>query len=225
MRRVEFGAITGDWSDRPVALVACGPSLAGFDLDRLKGLCRVIAIKEMVFEMPWADEGFGLDLTWMSKARRQAELDVCTVPLVLAVPDEGLDMDLPAKRPGITFIERRRGETLSDDPKVIYSGGTSGFGALNLPFLRKAKDVFLFGYDYSTPGGRHHRDESRYPKSQDHGHWASWARKYGFVVEQIKAVGMRVTNVGLSSALTAFPKVSHETALEMLHQMNVEVAA
>jgi len=70
MRRVEFGSIKDDWSDRPVALVACGPSMAGFDLNRLRGLCRIIAVKEMIFAMPWADEGFGLDLGWMSPSRR-----------------------------------------------------------------------------------------------------------------------------------------------------------
>lgn len=226
MRGIEFGAITGDWSDRPVALVACGPSMAGFDLERLRGLCRVIAIKEMVFEMPWADEGFGLDLTWISKQRRQAAIDTCRVPLVLAIPvDEGLTIDAPASRPGITYVVRKRGEMMSEDPKLIYSGGTSGFGAMNLPYLRKARDVFLFGYDYSTPAGRHHWDESRYPNSQKHGHWVGWSRKYNFIVEQIRAAGMRVTNVGMESALTAFPKVSHETALEMLQDMNAEVAA
>lgn len=200
--------------------------MAGFDLERLHGLCRVIAVKEMIFEMPWADEGFGLDLSWMSKARRQRELDACHVPLVLAISYEnGGPLDLPASRPGITYVERKRGDQLSDDPGAIYSGGTSGFGALNLPYLRKARSVFLFGYDYATMNGVQHHDESRYPNAQKHGHWEAWARKFNLIAKQATAAGMFVTNVGLGSAIAAFPKVSHETALEMLQDMRAEVAA
>lgn len=218
MPPVKFGSIEGDWSDRPVALVATGPSLTGFDVNQLHGLCRVIAIKEMIFELPWADEGFGLDITWMSKARRQKELEACRMPLVLAVPDEGLTMDLPPERPGITYIERKRGEQLSTDPRSIYAGGTSGFGALNVAYLRGCKDVFLFGYDYRTDGSRHHHDNARYPNAQAHGHWPGWARKFDLIRKQISEAGMRVTVAGLESAITAFPKVSHETALEMLRK-------
>jgi hypothetical protein len=218
MPPVKFGSIEGDWSDRPVALVATGPSLAGFDLNRLKGLCRVIAIKEMIFDLPWADEGFGLDLTWMAKGRRQKELDACRIPLVLAVPNEGLAMDLPSERAGITFIERKRGEQLSDDRRYIYAGGTSGFGALNLPYLRGAKDWFLFGYDYATPGGKHHCDERRYPNAQNHGHWVAWARKYNLIADQIARAGIRVWNASPDSAITAFAKVSHDDAIDRLHR-------
>lgn len=218
MPPVKFGSIEGDWSDRPVALVATGPSLAGFDLCQLRGLCRVIAIKEMIFELPWADEGFGLDITWMSKLRRQKEIEACRMPLVLAVPDEGLTMDLPPERPGITFVERLRGEKLSDDRRHIYAGGTSGFGALNVAYLRRCRDVFLFGYDYRTDGAKHHHDNARYPTAQAHGHWPGWARKFDLIAKQAKDAGMKITVAGLTSSIAAFPKVSLETALEMLRQ-------
>jgi hypothetical protein len=217
--RIEFGRISGDWSDRPVIIVACGPSMAGFDLNRLRGLGHVLAIKEMVFDIPWADEGFSLDLGWISKARRQRDIEQSKMRIILALPtDENLHIDAPAPRPGLTFVERRRGDFLSSDPGIVHSGGNSGFGALTLPYQRHARDVFMFGYDYRTGNGRHHYDNSRYPLAQEHGHWRGWAKKFDLIRDQVAKAGMTITIAG-PSEITAFPKVSHDVAIEMLHRL------
>ena len=46
------------WDDKPVAVVAGGPSLVDFDFEQLRG-AHVLAVKGSMFDIPWADAGFG----------------------------------------------------------------------------------------------------------------------------------------------------------------------
>jgi len=42
---------------------------------------------------------------------------------------------------------------LSDDPGAICSGGSSGFGAVNLAWLKRSRRMILLGFDYDTEKG------------------------------------------------------------------------
>lgn len=218
----EFSSIARDWVGETVAIVAAGPSLADFDFTRLRGLCKVIAVKQIIFEMPWADLGFGLDIQWI--ARFKDRLAACATPLLLAVPkDEHLHAARPAVRPGLAYVERRRGDFLSDDPAAVLSGGNSGFGALSIPYLKGAGPFwFLFGFDYRTTGKLHHYSNERYPWAQKHGHWSAWARRFDNILPQIRRAGVNVINVCPDSAITAFPKVTHDAAMEHLYRLRSE---
>ena len=50
------------WNDRPIIIIGYGASLKDQDISRLKGLGYVIAVKGMMFDIDWADVGFGIDL-------------------------------------------------------------------------------------------------------------------------------------------------------------------
>lgn len=217
MRLPDFRRIEGDWSDRPIAIVGGGPSLAGFDLERLRGKCRVIAVNEIMMDMPWADLGFSLDITWVW--RRHVEIEKRTNPVLFAMPDDGkLGYQFP-EAAHITYIKRQRSDVLSADPVIISSGGTSGFGAFNVSWLLKGRDIFLFGFDYGTNQGQHHYDDRKYAWYQKHDHWAGWARKFEQTLPQLRSTGTRVTNVGLTSAITAFPKVSLDDGVAMIEEL------
>jgi hypothetical protein len=204
------------WDDRPLAIVGAGPSIQGLDLTRIRDTgCRVLAVKQTVLDMPWADCGFGLHVQWPRDYKR--ELEASPVPLILALPlDEERTFHLD--RPDVTYVRRGRDAGFSLDPESINSGGNSGYGAINLAVLKKARDVVLFGYDYDTLDGHHHYDGERYRhyNTGNAGYWVPWARLLDANVDYLTKIGMKVLNASLRSRLKAFPKLSHDDALAYL---------
>lgn len=191
--------------------------MAGFDVARLKGDWHVLTVKEMVFDLPFADCGFGLDLGWMK--RRQKDFAGLSVPVVLAIPnDSSLPMVLPDEAPHITFIEQCRGETFSDDPAVLHAGGNSGFAAINLAYLLKARLVVLFGFDYAKKDGLHHYENARYTGNNSHNYWPGWGRKFASALPQIERAGMTVLNASPESSVDVFEKITQDEGLALLRR-------
>lgn len=209
---LEFGAVGPPWwDDRPVAVVGAGPSLKGFNFDRLRGPWHVLAVNQKVWDLPFACAGFSLDLPWM---QHQAEpLGTLTVPLWLAVPETE---HVPSIA-GATYLRRIRvSNRLSTDPTRIESGGTSGFGAFNFAVLKRAKKIVLFGFDYSDQGVGHDKPE-QYPwhkKFQNVSLWPRWATNFRDTVPQLG--GVTVLNASPVSSIDAFPKCEIEEAMRAL---------
>jgi hypothetical protein len=188
------------WDDRPVAVVAGGPSLRGFDFERLRG-AHVLAVNGEIFNIPWADAAFGLDMPrfveWRERLTDQRSR------IYWAVPEDQLDGPPPSKN--ITFLRRLQGEALSENPsEIIYSGGTSGFGALGCGALqvclhKRAKRIVLFGYDYDDDG--RHNDKRR-------ASWEAWARHFEVYVPLLTARGISVMNACPTSAIRCFQRVT-----------------
>lgn len=194
-------------------MVGTGPSLYGFDFGRLRGPWRVLAVKQAYHDLPFAEACFGLDLPWMRHhADELAEL-AARMPLYLTVPDQEIDIRPVA---GAVFLKRTgRCDRFSDDLGTIEAGGNSGFGALNFAYLKRAKKIVLFGYDY---GGSHYC-EDRYvtrPKDQNARYLPSWATNYRRVIEQLTDCGTTVINASPRSAVDAFTKCTIDEGLEHL---------
>lgn len=211
--RPEFARIgSADWGDRPVAIIGTGGSMKGFDFDRLGG-CRVLAVKEAWRDLPSADAIFGLDIPWMNWAARELAALSKRADVVLAVPDQDLALT-PIEGP-LWLKRTSKCDALSDDPTTIESGGNSGFGAFNFAYLKGAKQIVLFGFDY---GGGHYC-EDRYvtrPPNQNARYMAGWARNFDATRAQLDRAGVSVLNASPSSLVDAFPKVSHDEALQHL---------
>jgi len=216
---VEFGRVEPvDWGDRPAIIVGTGPSLAGFDHDRLRGLGNVLAVKEAVWDLPFADACFGLDLPWM---RRQGDrlIDVAArMQLYLAIPPVGLP---PGHRPipgAIHLVRRRTCNQFSEDPAEVESGGNSGFGAVNVALLKGARTIVLFGFDY-THG---HYCPDRYAHQRpDHNarYWPRWGDNFRITLPQLAGMGASVLNASPGSTVDAFPKVTIDEAVEHLRRL------
>ena len=206
--------IPRDWGDRPVAIVGGGPSLRGFDFDRLRGRFTVLAVNASMFDIPFADAGFSID----RKAMREwwARLRQLRYPQYYAVPD----FDLP----GITippttqmhFLLRRPGNVFDRRPGCISAGGTSGFGALHLAYHRGARKIILLGFDYGGRGGNWHHNEQHYGfrQTQDAKNWAQWARNFDHAAAVLCKSGVEVINASPESAITVFPRITVEEALK-----------
>lgn len=194
------------WDDRPLFVVGGGPSLRGYDLSRLRERGRVLGINDSAFLVP-SDAAFSIDRTWLQ--RREAR--------ILAFPGEvwvGLgepeteNLRLPAK---VNYLRRVQGSGLSTDPREVVNGLNSGYSALNLAVHKRARTIYLLGYDLTpTPAGDTHW-HGGYP--WNHGtaikYYERWARRFDAVPACLPA-GTVVYNANPRSAVTAFPFTTYE---------------
>jgi hypothetical protein len=174
------------WDDKPVAVIGGGSSLIDFDFEKLRG-AHVLAVKGTIFDIPWADAVFGLDFNGC-----RDKLAAVQSRIYWAVREDQPDPP-PAKN--ITFLKRIDGQDLSDDPGVIYSGGTSGFGALQVCIHKRAKQIVLFGFDYD---GNSSVDKK----------WEHWAAHFSIYVPYLNQHGIQVVNACPASAIRCFQKVA-----------------
>lgn len=200
------------WDDNPLAIVGTGPSLKGFDLGRfdIAGV-RVLAVKEAIWDLPFAECVFSLDRPWIN--RQADKLRAIATPKVFAVePEHGPCAEIE----GALYILRSRFAGLSDDLAVIQSGGNSGFGAFNYAYLKRAKRIALFGFDYLAGG--HYCQERYHWQTPDHNerYWRNWGDNFNDCKTQLKRAGVAVMNASPSSTVSAFQKCSIEDGLAWL---------
>lgn len=181
--------------------------MTGLDLNRLRGLGRILAVKESVWDLPFADACFGLDVPWME--RRQSELSQLAIPLYLAVPP---------KRPfpilaNATYYTRIFSNRLSDNPAEISCGRNSGFGALGLAKHKHARQIVLFGFDY-RPNSYYCPERYTHKKPETGDHWPSWAKIIDGIADQL--AGIEVINASPNSTIRAFKKIGTEEAIQRL---------
>ena len=205
------------WDDKPVLIVGTGPSLKDFDHARLQGMGYVLAVKQAWRNLPFADAVCGIDIPWMGWESENLTALAKIKPVYLAVPDQKIKGE---RVPDATYLIRSRAGTgLSNNPAVIESGGNSGFGALNIAWLKRAKKIALFGYDYS---GVHHTPEHyaarNRPADANDRYLVRWAKNYDAVTRQAQVAGVTILNACPGSNVTAFPKVTHDEAFELIRQ-------
>jgi hypothetical protein len=200
------------WSDRPVLIVGTGGSLKGFDFKMLDGLGYILAVKEAVWDLPFADLCFGLDLNWIE--RRKEDFKKLTMPIYLAAPVDSHEKCIDIES-AFYLKRRRRANGLSEMPNEIESGGNSGFGALNVAVLKKARSIYLFGFDY---GGAHYCVDrySHLPAGHNAKYLPTWGTNFVAALPQLKRLGVEVTNASPNSSVSAFKKCSIDEAIGLI---------
>ena len=210
-----FGKIAKPyWDDKPVAVIGGGPSLLGFDFERLRG-AHVLAVKRKVFEIPWADAGFGVNMERYIEWRDR--LAGVQSRVYWAVPEDQIGgIAYPSKN--ITLLKRLDGLGVSENPSEIYGGGTSTFGALQVCIHKRAKEIVLFGFDYdgNYDGGFLNFGEKQ--RAQSAGHWAEWAEHFSIYVPHLRSRGVSIVNACPTSAIRCFQKVTLQDGVSMLRQ-------
>lgn len=201
-------------------LVGTGRSLCGFDFTRLRGLGTVVAVKESILDLPFADACFGLDLHWM-KRRHDLLADIARRMEVYLATVEHQENIQQTPIDGVTYLRRLRSGGLSLDPYYIQSGGTSGYGALNLAVLKRAREIVLFGFDYTSD----HYCHERYPgqsTAHNSAHWPKWAECFRDVLPTLSKLGVNVINASPTSNLTVFKRFSLEEVVQHLDRLRSE---
>lgn len=200
--RSSYGNVCSPWWDDGAAyIIGGGPSLRGFDFSRLSGR-RILAVNESFVHLSASlrqtDAVFSLDNNWAR--HRHAEMSCFGGEKYLAVQEEYW----PYVDQSATMLRRVRRPGLSEDNGTIHIGGTSGYGALNLAYLKRARTIFLLGFDMA--GGHWHPEPG----------WGGaimlepWVSAFDVAADQLKANGVHVVNCSPRSAIAAFEKISLE---------------
>lgn len=195
------------WPDSTIVCIGSGPSLTQDDIDRCRGRARVIAIKDVAFDAPWADVLYG--------AGADAPRDTWWNRYGESLTFSGLRYSLDQRASEWSSVLKHGPmQGLSDDPGKLALGGHSGYQAINLAVHLGAKRIVLLGYDCQPTNGKDH-----YFGSHKHG---SIGRQLPFglflayfpsMVPALKKIGVEVVNATRETALEVFPRVSLKEAL------------
>lgn len=183
---------------RETFLVAGGPSLKGFDFDKLRGR-SVIAINDALLQLPWATAMFSADKVWVSK--RHEQIKAFTGEKYIAVTE------VPSNHiAGVHYLDKIRATGLSLSPDAVHVSGSSGYGALNLAFILGAKKITLLGFDYKE-SSQHWYNPNHWNKTKNNISFPLWTAAFDSTVEVLQQHSVIVLNASVDSAVTAFPKI------------------
>jgi hypothetical protein len=197
------------WDDAPAVLVGGGPSLRGFDFGRLKGVGHVLGINQSMFDSP-CEAGVTIDHLFISNNVEQLRVFAASRPLYLIT---GAHAGLPVIY-GAVYLNSEDRLGLSSNPSVIHRGSTSGYAALGIAVVKRARRIVLLGFDYGVQPDAHHYHDcySWYSKASSQS-WGAWARKYPWAAADCSRRGIEVINASPASVLTCFKKTTIEEAL------------
>ena len=200
----------GAWAGEPCFVIGGGPSLVGFDFERLRGRGRVIAINRAFEFIPWADMLFFMDWNFYklyhngtSKVGEWNSFKGYKVFLNLI--GRLLEDCYSVRSLGRSGVSRSHEEGL-------YHGNNSGFGALQLAACLGARPIYLLGYDMgeSETGLAHFH--SGYGKRERPTVSKSFVRDFELVAVQLKKIP-DIYNLNPKSGLRIFPFKSVEEVL------------
>lgn len=203
----KFSQVDAPWWDaRPVFIVGGGPSLQGRDLSRLRERGIVLGVNRAADLVP-VDATFTLDHNFVAKRREDLRQWAAAHELWIAqAPDEPSPPIL-----GAHYIERRNGdEPLSVDPRYVINGLNSGYSAINLATLKRAREIILLGYDlHPTQGLSHWHGGYPWNVGTAEKYYGRWAQKFDLIARFMPA-GVRIINANPTSAIKAFPFATYE---------------
>jgi hypothetical protein len=191
------------WHDKPVYLIGGGPSLKGFDFERIRGKGILLGVNRSAFDAP-CNVVFSLDSTWIRhnyKTVDKADFD----EKILAVSPNYAFHEYPTKT--VQYIYKMRNHGLSSIPSQIF-GVNSGYAALNLAFLKRAKIIYLLGMDMnvSDPEKPHWHGSYKWQNFANHRYYNKWKNDFDFASIQLDKAGIKVYNCNPNSSIESFDK-------------------
>lgn len=193
-----------DLHNRSVTVVGGGPSLIGFDFDRIPKSDFVIGPNAAAWTLPRSDAFVTVDKTLAQRSvdriRVLAETQFC----VVALP--------PTRAWAANFGEARVVLHRRDTPATHklddgLAGLNSGYAAINLAYILGARSISLLGFDMQPPAERTHWHAGYTWHHPKHGNiFRGWAQQFQKLRDVLAQSGVRVVNyVGSDgSGITAF---------------------
>jgi hypothetical protein len=135
-----------DFKNKRVFVVGCGPSLTGFDFDRLKGE-KVIAINH-AYKLTRHDLHVFYDVNFLAEAKPNGYNPNAHTSHILCGSSCGI-----AAKPGKVTLFRRANSITKEFRHGLYMGYSSGLAAVNAALIYGASEVYLLGIDcrFLTP--------------------------------------------------------------------------
>lgn len=208
---IDFTSISGTWDDKPLYIIGGGPSVNGFDFDRIKDKGRILGVNDGAFNAP-CDALFSLDQTW-HKFRKKEIAEFQGEKYFAAPPSFELKFE---GIPDVNYIIRRRSTGFTEDKRDI-NGVNSGYGALHLAYHKRAKEIYLLGFDMrDKPGERISENKQKlithwfkpyaWHRKEAHAALHKVAASFDAAKSFFDEYGAIITNASPDSLITAFDK-------------------
>lgn len=200
----------GAWAGDPCFILGGGPSLKGFDVPRLKGRGRVIAVNNAGLDLcPWADVLYFADGDQRWWGWNKDRIGLFQGEWLVTRADL---KDPPAQ---LLRVRHNREDPLSTDGWHL-SGVCGGANAINLAFCLGASPIILMGFDM-RPGNWHNLHKLP-PKAGQH------RQRFIPAIEAMRvAMGDHVVlNASPGSALRCWPVVDIEEVLAVEDLAKIE---
>lgn len=175
-------------------VVGGGPSLAGFDFERLRER-RCIAVNASYLDLPWAEALVFSDqrfIDWNIKRPEWSQFKGKKVTTWRRPPEGAVRLD------GDPY-----GSGLSHNPRVL-AGLSSGTKALNYAYHLGATRIFMLGFDM-RPNGNYH---DRHQMKNRQGMYTEFLADATRMVTLLIKARVEIVNACPDSALTAAPRIS-----------------
>lgn len=198
-------------------VIASGPSLVREDVEATRGFGKTIVVNLAALWAPWAEYWYSADSAFWNVYRNHPDYpDVAN--LMRTFTGQMLTTDSKASGPKVRYIPREPGEGLGR--KRIRSGANSGYQAMNLAFLRGAKQIVMLGFDMERPlsGPVHfHADHPKPLTNFSQGMPELCLPEFPRLASDLVAEGVRVVNCSRYSAITCFPRRPLQDVLRELN--------
>lgn len=199
------------WADRTVYIIGGGPSLIGFDFATLNGGVK-LAVNDSVYKTA-SDAVFSLDQHWIKMNLLTGKLDTYPGEIFCAVQQ---NYKFQKELNNLTYLRHKIGHGLSGNLGAIH-GMNSGFGALNLAILKRAKRIVLLGFDLKIQMvGKEekthwHEGYGWYNKDVEVKNYRRWIQEFKDAAMQLCQGNVLVVNANPESSLVGFPKIELST--------------
>lgn len=210
---------TGAWKGQRCFIVGGGPSLKGFDFNRLQGE-KVIAINRAFLDCPFADIMFFMDKNRFYKWVMDGNLGDKTKRAFIKFKGHRVFLYQNKEIPDVKYIPRagQRGVPVSLEDG-IYHGSHSGYGALQIALCLQASPIYLLGYDFkhdiNEKGKEVSNYHSAYPKQPPENVTHSFMKGLIELSVELSVTNhpARIVNLNPDSGLRCFPFGNREAIL------------
>lgn len=199
---IEFTTIKNKekYANKPVFIVGGGPSLKGFDFDRIREF-NTIGINDSGL-ISKTDILFSLDRTWINM--RHKEISSFDGEVYCAIHPT---IQRFKHIPNVNYIKRERCDTLYLKNDGV-AGFNSGFGGLNLAYLLDCNPIILLGIDMgrSEKLENHWHEEYGWSQNSSNDRYSTWAKQFDRSFPLFEASGKMVLNASKISTIERFTK-------------------
>jgi hypothetical protein len=192
-----------EWTGGRCFIVASGPSVAGQNLEALRGR-HIIAVNSAWSLVPFADFALFGDGRWWKEYR---------VGLLAGFPGRIVTCDWGSVHPRVLRMRRARPPGFAIHPTTLAMRRTSASAAINLAVHLGVKSIVLLGLDNkAAEDGRTHF-HGRHPWDQRIQCWDEQRDDLQTLVSPLRNRGIDVVNASPGSALPFWPIVKLEDYL------------
>lgn len=200
---MSYGVIAEPWWDhRDVFIVGGGKSLQGRDITKLHEKGIVVGINRSA-EFTKCDATFTFDHSFI---RNRANL------LKQWANGDGQEvyagvgntwLDTQAAIPGVIYLQRVQGFGVGKNMGEMVNGCNSGYGALCLAVMKRARRIWMLGFDMNGANDHWH-DGYTWGSDRSKIYFPKWAARFDEIRQDLPK-GVEVFNCNPKSAIVAFP--------------------